>query len=104
MTFKVDWAQIKDLVFRMDGRAHAARTEFTSLSGNAWEAEFAIHAGTTEQSPRLMVFFRKKKDPLEPQRYNLAPAGTSKIPKEAVAELSEEDLQELLARSIEINR
>lgn len=102
MSFKVDWAQIKDLVFRMDGRARSARTEFTSQSGAMWEAELAIHAGTTPQSPRLMVFFRKKKDPLEPQRYTLAPTGTSKVPNEAVAELSEQDLQELLARSARI--
>ena len=102
MSFKVDWAQIKDLVFRMDGRAHSARTEFTSQSGSQWEAEFAIHAGTTPQSPRLMVFFRKKEGPREPHRYTLAPTGASKVPKEAVAELSEQDLQELLARSARI--
>ena len=102
MNVKVDWGQLKDLVFRMDGRAHSARTEFTSIAGNPWEAQLALHAGTTPQSPRLMIFFRKKKDPREPQRYCLAPVGTSKVPKEAVDELSETDLQELLARSVRI--
>lgn len=99
---KVDWQQLKGLIFRMDGRAPSARTEFTSQVGNPWEAEFALHAGTGPQAPRLLVMFRNKADPLEPQRYTQAPPGTSKIPKEAVRELGEKDLQELLSRSVKM--
>jgi len=93
---------LKKLIFRMDGAADSAKTRFTSGSGANWEAEFSIFSGTTKQSPRLLVMFRNQDDVTVSQRYNQAPPGISKVPEEAIAELDEGDLQELLARSVKV--
>ena len=98
----MSFQMLRKLIFRMDGTADSARTEFTSEAGNEWRAELALHSGTNRQSPRLMVFFRHKTDPTVPQRYTLAPSGTSKVPSEAVEQLSEADLRELLATSVKV--
>ena len=93
---------LKKLIFRMDGAADSARTRFKSESGATWEAEFSIFSGTTQQSPRLLVMFRNQDDITVPQRYNQAPPGVSKVPKQAVAEMNEAGLRELLARSVKV--
>ena len=93
---------LKKLIFRMDGAADSAKTRFTSESGATWEAEFAIHSGTDPQAPRLLVMFRKPSDMGEPQRYNQAPPGISKIPDEAVQQMNESALRELLATSVKV--
>ena len=87
---------------RARGTADSAKTEFTSGGGQPWRAELSLHSGTLQQSPRLMILFRHKTDPGVPQRYTLAPPGTSKIPSEAVEELSDDDLRELLATSVKV--
>jgi hypothetical protein len=46
--------------------------------------------------------FRTPNDMSTPQRYTQAPPGTSKIPTEAVDELSEDALRELLSRSVKV--
>jgi len=93
---------LKKLIFRMDGAADSARTRFTSPSGATWEAEFAIHSGTDEQSPRLLVMFRNQDNVREPQRYNQAPPGISKIPAEAIEQMDESALREILATSAKV--
>lgn len=93
---------LRKLLFRMDGAADSAKTEFTSESGNAWTAELSLHSGTLQQSPRLMILFRHKKDASVPQRYTLAPPATSKVPTEAVEQLTEADLRELLSKSVKV--
>ena len=93
---------LKKLVFRLDGAADSAKTRFTSAAGVRWEAEVSLHSGTLQQSPRLMILFRNREDAAVPQRYNLAPPGVSKIPKEAVRQLGEDDLRELLAASVKV--
>ncbi len=93
---------LKKLVFRLDGTADSAKTRFTSEAGTRWEAEISLHSGTMQQSPRLMIFFRNKDDASAPQRYTLVRPGTSKIPRKAVEELSEEELRELLAESVKV--
>ncbi len=95
-------ALLKKLVFRMDGAADSAKKRFTSESGIEWEAELSLHSGTLQQSPRLLIMFRTPNDMGTPQRYTQAPPGTSKIPDEAVEELGEDDLRELLARSVKV--
>lgn len=92
----------KKIWMRLDGAADSRRVEFTSQSGNRWEAEFSLHSGTMQQSPRLMVIFRCLSDPGQPQRYTLAPPGTSKVPREAVEEFDEEGLQELLTQTAKL--
>ncbi len=93
---------LKKLIFRMDGTADSAKTRFTSESGTEWEAELSLHSGTLQQSPRLLILFRSRDDASVPQRYTQAPPGTSKVPDEAVKELTESDLRELLARSVKV--
>ena len=93
---------LKKLIFRLDGAADSARTRFASASGTTWEAEFSIFSGTTQQSPRLLVMFRNQDDVSVPQRYNQAPPGLSKVPKQAVDEIGEDGLRELLARSVKV--
>lgn len=93
---------LKKLIFRMDGAADSAKTRFTSPSGATWEAEFSLHSGTLQQSPRLLVLFRNMDDAAVPQRYAQAPPGTSKIPDEAVESMDESGLRELLARSVKV--
>ncbi|MDH3733658.1 MAG: hypothetical protein OEU54_08990 [Gemmatimonadota bacterium] len=95
-------ALLKKLVFRMDGAADSAKKRFTSESGTEWEAELCLHSGTLQQSPRLLVMFRTPEDVSTPQRYTQAPVGVSKVPDEAVEELSESDLRELLAKSVKV--
>lgn len=92
----------KKIWMRLDGAADSRRVEFTAPSGNRWEAEFCLHSGTLKQSPRLMVIFRCLSDPGQPQRYTLAPPGTSKVPREAVEEFDEEELQELLSQTAKL--
>jgi hypothetical protein len=46
--------------------------------------------------------FRNQTRPLDRQRYTLVPPGYSKVPSEAAKELSEDDLQKLLASSVEV--
>jgi len=93
---------LKKLIFRMDGAADSAKIRFTSDSGATWEAEFSIYSGTTKQSPRLLVMLRNQDDMSVPQRYNQAPVGSSKVPKEAVAQIGEAELRELLAGSVKV--
>lgn len=93
---------LKKLLFRLDGAADSARSRFVSEAGNEWEAEFCIHSGTDAQAPRLLVIFRNRSDPRAPQRYTLAPPGVSKVPKEAVRQMDEADLRELLSRSVKL--
>ena len=93
---------LKKLLFRLDGAADSAKVEFTSASGNRWQAEVCLHSGTTPQSPRLMVLFRNRTRPRDSQRYTLLPAVYSKVPKEAVKQLGEEDLRKLLSSSVEV--
>lgn len=93
---------LKKLVFRLDGAADSAKTRFTSEAGNRWEAEFSIHSGTDAQAPRLLVIFRNLSDPRAPQRYTLAPPGVSKVPKETVRQVDEQDLRALLSRSVKL--
>ena len=95
-------ALLKKLVFRMDGAADSAKKRFTSASGTEWEAELSLHSGTLQQSPRLLIMFRTPGDMSTPQRYTQAPPGTSKIPDEAAEELGEDDLRELLAKSVKV--
>lgn len=93
---------LKKLIFRLDGAADSAKTRFTSEAGGEWEAEFSIHSGTDAQAPRLLVLFRNVTDPRVPQRYTLAPPGVSKVPKEAVRQLEEDGLRDLLSRSVKL--
>lgn len=93
---------LKKLIFRLDGAADSAKTRFTSVSGNLWEAEFSIHSGTDAQAPRLLVIFRNVSVPDRPQRYTLAPPGVSKVPKEAVRQMEGGELRALLARSVKL--
>ena len=93
---------LRKLIFRMDGAADSAKKQFKSESGATWEAEFSIFSGTSPQSPRLLIMFRNQDNVIIPQRYNQAPPGTSKVPREAVQELCEADLRELLARSVKV--
>ena len=93
---------LKKLIFRLDGTADSAKTRYTSAAGVRWEAEVSLHSGTLQQSPRLMILFRNQEDVTVAQRYNLAPPGTSKIPKQAVEQLGEADLRELLAVSVKV--
>ena len=86
----------------MDGAADSAKRRFASESGATWEAELSIFSGTSPQSPRLLIMFRNQDNLNIPQRYNQAPPGISKVPREAVQELCEADLQELLARSVKV--
>lgn len=94
--------QLRKLLFRLDGAADSEKVEFTSSSGRRWEAELCLHAGTNAQAGRLKVMFRCLSDPKEPQRYNSPPAWVSKVPEEAVEQLDEEDLRELLATSVKV--
>jgi hypothetical protein len=95
-------ALLKKLIFRMDGAADSAKTRFTSESGAVWEAELSLFSGTLQQSPRLMIMFRNQGDMSVPQRYTQAPPGTSKVPDEAVRELGEDRLRELLGESVRV--
>lgn len=95
-------ALLKKLVFRMDGAADSAKKRFISDSGTEWEAELSLHSGTLQQSPRLLIMFRTPGDMSTPQRYTQAPPGTSKVPDDAVEELSEADLRDLLSRSVKV--
>jgi hypothetical protein len=93
---------LKKLIFRLDGAADSAKTRFTSASGTTWEAEFSLYSGTLPQSPRLLVLFRNQDDVRAPQRYAQAPPGTSKVPDEAVADMDEAGLRDLLSRSVKV--
>lgn len=92
----------RKLLWRLDGTADSAKVEFNSESGHRWEAEFCLHSGTGPQAPRLMVLLRNRSDPSARQRYTLAPPGASKVPAEAVRQLGEPELRELLATSVEV--
>lgn len=94
--------QIRKLLLRLDGAADSEKVEFTSRTGRRWSAELCLHAGTDPQAGRLKILFRCLDEPGEPQRYNEPPAGISKVPSEAAEQLSEEDLQELLATSVKV--
>lgn len=97
-----DASLLKKLLFRLDGAANSRRVEFTSVGGNRWEAELSLHSGMDPQSPRLKILFRSQSDPKEPQRYNEAPPGVSKDPRQAAEELSEGDLRRLLSESVKV--
>ena len=97
-----DSGVLKKLIFRLDGTADSEKVDFKSAAGTPWEAELSIHSGTSEQSPRLLILFRDQSNVRERQRYTLVPPGYSKVPKEAAKQLGEKDLQELLARSVEV--
>ena len=93
---------LKKLLFRLDGTADSAKVEFTSATGDRWQAELCLHSGTNPQSPRLMVLFRNRSRPRDGQRYTLLPPRFSKVPKEAAQELAEDDLRSLLSSSVEV--
>ena len=93
---------LKKLIFRLDGAADSAKTRFESASGATWEAEFSLHSGTLQQSPRLLVLFRNRDDVREPQRYAQAPPGISKVPDDAVEQMDEAALRDLLSRSVKV--
>ncbi|MFQ5746114.1 MAG: hypothetical protein ACE5HF_02715 [Gemmatimonadota bacterium] len=95
-------ALLKKLLFRLDGAADSHKVEFTSPSGDRWQAELCLHSGTDPQSPRLLVMFRNRNRPAEAQRYTLVPAGVSKVPRQAAAQLKEADLRDLLTRSVKV--
>jgi len=97
-----DSGLLKKLLLRYDGAADSKTVKLTSESGAEWQAELCLHSGTGPQSPHLMVMFRCRSRPDEPQRYTLVPPGVSKIPNEAAQQLSENDLRDLLARSVAI--
>ncbi len=94
--------QLKMLLFRMDGAADSRKKKFESATGRTWEAEFCLHVGDDPQAGRLKILFRCLSEPLEPQRYNEAPPGLSKTPDEAVRQVDEGDLRELLATSVKV--
>jgi len=94
--------QLKKLLFRLDGAADSEKVEFRSGSGRTWEAEFCLHCGTDPQAGRLKVLFRCLSNPGEPQRYNEAPPGLSKVPAEAVQQADQGRLRELLATSVKV--
>lgn len=94
--------QIRKLLFRLDGAADSEEVEFRSRSERRWEAEICLFAGTDPQAGRPKVIFRCLDDPGEPQRYNEVPPGVSKVPREAADDLTDEDLQELLATSVKV--
>ncbi len=75
-----------------------AKRTIRSANGREWEAEICLHSGTDPQAPRLMVIYR---DPTraQPDRYTLLPPDAPKTPKQAAAELSDDDLRALLKRS-----
>jgi hypothetical protein len=93
---------IRKLLFRYDGTADSKKVKFTSARGNDWEAELSLHSGTDPQAPCLMVLFRRPRYPNVPQRYTLLPPRFSKIPKEAAEQVTEADLRELLATSVQV--
>lgn len=93
---------LKKLIFRLDGAADSAKTRFESASGTTWEAEFSLHSGTLQESPRLLVLFRSQDDVREPQRYAQAPPGVSKVPEEAIEQMNEAALRDLLSRSVKL--
>ena len=93
---------LKKLIWRIDGTADSAKVEFESASGRPWQAELSLHSGTDPQSPRLLVIFRDRTDVGAPQRYNQAPPGVSKVPREAAEELTQDDLRQLLATSVQM--
>lgn len=97
-----DASLLKKILFRLDGAADSRRVEFTSATGNEWEAELSLHSGTDPQSPRLLVLFRCLSNPDEPQRYTKPPSWVPKHPREAEEALSEEDLRELLSESVKL--
>ena len=87
----------------MPKKVPTAKRRFKSANGREWEAEICLHSGANKQSPNLMVIFR---DPVrvEPDRYNLLPAGAPKVPKEAAKQLSDDELRALLGRSVRVKR
>jgi len=93
---------LKKLLFRLDGAADSHRVEFTSQAGSRWQAELCLYSGTNPQSPRLLVMFRNRSRPEEPQRYTFAPPAVSKVPREAADQLGEADLRELLSLSVRV--
>jgi hypothetical protein len=99
---KQDSGVLKKLIFRLDGTADSKKVEFTSNAGTRWEAELSIDSGTSPQSPNLMILFRNRDNVVARQRYTLVPPGYSKVPKEAAKQLTEEDLRELLAESVQV--
>lgn len=93
---------LKKLLFRFDGAADSKKVEFTSAGGQKWQASLSLHSGTTPQSPRLLVMFQNRTRPKDRLRYTLVPPGYSKVPAEAAKQLSKDDLQKLLASSVEV--
>jgi hypothetical protein len=93
---------LRKLLFRYDGAADSAKVKFTSAKGNEWQAELSLHSGTDPQAPRLMVLFRRPRYPNVPQRYTILPPRFSKVPKEAAEQVTEGDLRELLATSVQV--
>ncbi len=87
----------------MPRKSRPAKRTFQSPSGRKWEAEITLHSGTDTQAPNLVVIFR---DPVrvQPDRYNTLPAGSSKLPKEAAKQISDDELRALLQRSVPMER
>ncbi len=87
----------------MPKKVRPARRRFKAPNGREWEAEICMHAGTDAQAPNLLVIFR---DPVrvQPERYNNLPPGSSKIPREAAKQISDDTLRALLLRSVPVKR
>ena len=87
----------------MPKKINSVKRRFESASGRDWEAVFCIHSGTDVQAPNLVVIFR---DPVrvQPERYNLLPAGSPKLPKEAKKQISDDTLRALLQHSVALER
>ncbi|UCF19316.1 MAG: hypothetical protein JSU87_15520 [Gemmatimonadota bacterium] len=87
----------------MPKKVHTAKRRFAAPSGREWEAEICLHSGDNAQSPHLMVIFR---DPVRgyPDRYNLLPPGSPKVPRQAAKQMSDDDLRALLRRSVPMRR
>jgi hypothetical protein len=81
----------------------SAKRRFAAPNGREWEAEICLHSGDDAQAPNLLIIFR---DPVrvEPDRYNTLPPGSSKVPKEAAKQVSDDTLRALLQRSVQMKR
>lgn len=94
--------QLKKLLLRLDGAADSESVDFTSESGRRWRAEVCLYAGTDPQAGRPKVILRCLSHPSVAQRYTSLPAAFSNVPSEAVEQMDEEDLRELLATSVKV--
>ncbi len=87
----------------MPRKVPTAKRKFEAPNGRKWEADICMHSGDDNQSPHLMVIFR---DPVrvQPDRYNLLPPGSPRLPKQAAKQISDDTLRALLQRSVPMKR